>query len=351
VRRYLLTGAFVLAVLPAVSWAQEEVGIQVEYDVVKTTKVAGNGGWEHMYADSAARRLYIPRTGTAAGITVLDLDSMKPVGTIAKVSARGIAIDSKTNHGFTAGAPVTMFDTQTLKPIKTIDVQGKPESIAFDASSDRVYVFNKTPTVTVISSTDGSLVGTIDVGGNAARGLADGQGKLYVAVEDKDEVAVVDTKTNTVTAHWDLDGTGAGPVALALDAKSRVLFVACRNETMLYMNADTGKFIYGLPIGAGVDSVVFNPATNEIFSAEDSGSLTIAAVTNPTSFAMKGTVQVPEGSKSVVLDSKTGNVLVASAKFAKEPKAASFYDIPDRGAIVAGSFQIETLAKGKAASK
>src|SRR5438552_15435395 len=136
------------------------------YKVVRTAKVGGAGGFDYVDADTTGRRLYIPRTGVEGRITVFDLDTLAPAGEIAKTNARGVAVDPKSGHGFSSSRPVAMWDTRTLAPIKTIDVQGNPDGILFDPFNQRVWVFSHSlPHATVIGAKDGTIVGTMDLGG------------------------------------------------------------------------------------------------------------------------------------------------------------------------------------------
>src|SRR5437763_1240288 len=164
--------------------------------VLKTVKAGGDGGFDYVYADAAGRRLYIPRTGPTPRVMVLNLDTLEPVGEIPKTNARGAAVDPKSNHGFASSKPVAMWDTKTLEVIKTIDVQGGPDGILFDPFNQRVWVFSHSaPNATVIDAKDGSVVGTVDLGGAPEQAVSDGKGHVYVDLEDKDNVAVVDAKT------------------------------------------------------------------------------------------------------------------------------------------------------------
>src|ERR1700693_1351714 len=136
------------------------------YRIVKTAKVGGEGGFDYVFADAAGRRLYVPRSGPTARITVFDLVTLEPTGEIANVNGHGVVVDSTTHHGFVTSKPVVMFDTNTLSVIKTIDVQGNPDGIFFDASTERVYdLSHSAPNATVIDAKDGSIVRTIDLGG------------------------------------------------------------------------------------------------------------------------------------------------------------------------------------------
>ncbi len=141
----------------------------------------------------------------------------------------GAVVDPKSGHGFASSKPVTMFDTKTLKVIKTIDVgAAQPDGIYFDAFNQRVYVFSHpTKDATVIDAKDGTVLGTIDLGGVPEQGVADGKGMLYVVMQDNDgSVTAVDVKTMKATAHYPLGDKG-GCNGLALDVKNSVLFAAC----------------------------------------------------------------------------------------------------------------------------
>ena len=215
-----------------------------------------------------------------------------------------------------------MFDTKTLETIKTIDVQGNPDGIFYEPFKQQVYVLShRAPNATVINAADGSVAGTIDLGGATEQGTSDGQGHVYIDIEDKDNVAVVDANTLKVTAHYDLGGKGGGPAGLALDAKNRILFACCHNpQTAVILNADDGKIITSLPIGSGVDGAGFNPNTMEAFSSQGDGTLTIIKENSPTSFEVEQNVQTKPGAKTCTLDTKTNQIYLITAE--RAPPAA-----------------------------
>src|SRR6266700_2321879 len=188
------------------------------YKIVNFTQTLGTGGIDYVYADNDGRRLYIPRGDQ---VLVFDLDTLKSAGVIPNARARGVAVDPKSHHGFCSSSPVVMWDTKTLETLKTIEVQGRPDGILFEPATERIYVFSHSaPNATVIDAKDGSVAGTIDLGGAPEQAASDGQGRLYVDIEDKDNVAVVDVKTLKVTAHYSLEGKGHAPAGLGLDAKN-----------------------------------------------------------------------------------------------------------------------------------
>ncbi len=333
----------VLALTTSIAFAQDAG----PYKVLKTAKVGGAGGFDYVYADSAGRRLYIPRTGNGPRITVFDLDTLEPAGEIPNANARGAAVDPKSGHGFVSSKPVVMWDSKTLAAIKTIDVEGGPDGILFDPFNGRVWVFShRAPNATVINAADGSIIGTVDLGGAPEQAASDGKGHLYVDIEDKENIAVVDAKTLTVTAHYDLTGKGGACAGLAMDVKNGILFATCRNpQNMVILSAADGKIITTLPIGSGTDGAVFNPATMEVFSSQGDGTLTVVKENSPTSFAVEQTVQTKPSAKTLTLDSKTGHILLIAADFAPPPNPPPAGGRPGRGPMLPDSFSILVVGK------
>ena len=280
-------------------------------------------------------------------ITVFNLDTLESTGEIPEVSARGAAVDPKSNHGFVTSKPVVMFDTKTLAVVKKIDVEGGPDGILFDPFNERTYIWSHSaPNATVINSKDGSVVGTIDLEGAPEQAVTDGKGHIYVDIEDKDNVAVIDAKTMKVTAHYDLAGKGGTCAGLAMDVKNEILFVACRKpQTMVIMNAKDGKIIDALPLGAGTDGAVFNPKTMEAFSSQGDGTLTIVKENSPTSFVVEQTVTTPVRAKTLTLDAKTGNILLITAEYTPAPPPPPGGGRGGRGSMVPDTFSIVVVGK------
>jgi len=217
----------------------------------------------------------------------------------------------------------------------------------FDAFNQRVYVFSHVePGATVIDSKDGSILGTINLGGAPEQAVSDGAGHLYVDVEDKANIAVVDTKTMQVTAHYDLGGQGGTCAGLAMDATNRVLFASCRNpQNMVVLNADTGKILAALPIGRGTDGAVFNPNTMEAFSSNVDGTLNIVREKSPTDFVMEQTLQTLPSAKTLALDPKTNHVLLIGAEFPPAPPRPPGGGQGNPNPMVPGSFSILVVGK------
>jgi hypothetical protein len=342
----LTSGAAAIGAFALIGFAQSSG----PYTVLKTARVGGAGAFDYVYADANGRRLYIPRPGNPnPRIAVFDLDTLEPAGEIPGANARGVAVSVKSGHGFASSKPITMWDTKTLGAIRKIDVDGGPDGIMYDAFNDRVWVFSHgMPHATVINAADGSIAGTIpDLGGAPEQAASDGKGHIYVDIEDKNNIAVVDAKALTVTAHYDVAGKGGTCAGLALDAKNNILFATCRNPAnMVILSAADGKVIATLPIGVGTDGAVFNPATMETFSSQGDGTLTIVKENSPADFVIEQTVKTMPSAKTLTLDSRTGHILLIGAEYGAPPTPPPAGGRgPGRGPMVTDSFSILVVGK------
>jgi DNA-binding beta-propeller fold protein YncE len=369
VRRFVLVGVIAMAALVAAGIAQQAE----PYKVLKMARVGGEGGWDYIYADSAGRRLYIPRRGSPAlaatdtrpaalqavptRLTIYNLDTLELVAEIAGVGGNGAAVDPKSGHGFTSSRPVSMFDTKTMALIKTIDVgPAAPDGIYFDAFNERVYVFSHpTKDATVIDAKDGTVLGAIDLGGVPEQGVADGNGMLYVVMQDaQGSVTAVDVKTMKAVGHYPLGDRGRCN-GLALDVKNHVLFAACANSgtppsqpaqpMMVILNAVDGKILTTLPLAGGSDGAVFNPSTMEAFSTHGNGTLTVVKEKSPTSFEVEQNLQTMNGARTITLDSKTNHILTMSQERGPAPTPPPAGGRGGQGPAIPGSFTIVLIGK------
>jgi DNA-binding beta-propeller fold protein YncE len=315
------------------------------YKVQRIAKAGGDGGFDYVYADVAGRKLYIPRLGSPGRIEVFSLDTLERVGLIPDVRAHGVAVSVKSNHGFATSRPIAMWNATTLEPIGTIDVQGAPDGILYDPFADRVYVFShKPPNATVLDASDGSIAGTIDLGGAPEQAVSDGLGRIYVDMEDEDRVAVIDAAAMKPRGSYSLDGRGGACAGLALDEAHGILFVACRKPpTMVIMDAMDGRIVSTLPIGEGTDGASFDPATSEAFSSQADGTLTVIKESDPTSFSVEQTLRTMPGAKTMTLDAMANRIFLISAEFGPSTVGSSSY--ARHGPTLPGSFSIIAVGR------
>ena len=324
------------------------------YRILKTVTVGGDGGFDYIVADAPGRRLYIARSGkTNPRLLAFDLDSLKQVGQLDGISAHGAVVDPANHHGFASSKPITMFDSTSTSMLKSIAVDGNPDGLSLDAGAHRVYVLSHSaPNITAISTADGTVLGTVNLDAAVEETAPDGKGHLYVALEDKDAVGVVDTKTMTVTARYPLAGQdgvkGGTPAGLALDARNHVLFVACRNPAvMVMMNADSGAILASLPIGLQNDGVLFNPATREALAPTGDGHLTVVKEDGPSRFSIAQTLDTLPGARTIALDGKTGHIFLMTTDYGPVPPDAP-PPVPGRiarGPMLPDSFKIIEIGR------
>ncbi|MGI0133827.1 MAG: YncE family protein [Candidatus Micrarchaeaceae archaeon] len=321
------------------------------YKVLKTAKVGGDGGFDYISADVESRRLFVPRSGPLGRLTVFNLDTLEPTGSIPGIKSGGAAVDPKSHHGFCTTKPMTMWDSNTLQVIKTIDVDGRPDGIMFDPYNERVWVLSHMPPyATVIDAKEGRVVRTIDLGGQPEQAVSDGKGTVYVNIRDKSNIAVVDAKNLTVTKHIDLSSKGvmAGS-GLSLDSKNHVLFSYWRlpSPVVVIVNADSGNIISTLPTAKNVDTVAFNPATKEAISTAGEGLIIFIKENSPTSFEVEQRLPTMLGARTMVLDTKTNHVLTMAFEYGPVPPNAP-PPVPGRIALgppLPSSFTLLTIGR------
>jgi DNA-binding beta-propeller fold protein YncE len=331
------------------------------YKVQKIQLIGGDGGFDYVTADPDGRNLYVARSGPAGHIGVFNLDTLAQVGDIPGTSAHGGAVDTATGHGFATSKPVTMFDAKTFAILKRIDVQGNPDGYLNDPFNHRFYILSHAePNLTVLDDKDGSILGTINIGGAPEQAVTDGQGKIYVDIEDKAAIAVIDAAAMKMTGRYDVSSKGGGCAGLALDAKNSILFATCRdNRNMIILSAADGHILTDLPTGNGSDGATFNPATMEAFSSQGDGTLTIVKEDSPTSFSVEQTVPTPARAKTLTLDTKTNRIFSITAEFGPVPPAPPAGSPPPpglppnppawmrgpRAPMIPNSFQILVIGK------
>jgi len=335
----LVIGAMVSLVLAAV--AASAPG----YHVTKTWKLGGEGGWDYLKVDSAARRLYISR---ATKVIVVDADSGKLVGEIADTpGVHGVALVPEIGKGFTSNGredTVSVFDLQSLKTLNKIKVGNRPDAIWYNSATKRVFTFNAgSQDATAIDVTKGEVAGTIQLGGKPEFAASDGRGTVFVNLEDKNQLFALDADKLTVKERWPLPGCEE-PSGLAMDQKNRRLFVGCGNKVMPVVNADNGKVLATLPIGDGVDATAFDEETGLAFASCGEGVLTVVREDSPDRFSVAENVPTQKGARTMALDSKTHQVYTVTSKFGPPPAPSATQPHP-RPTILPDSFVVLVLGK------
>jgi DNA-binding beta-propeller fold protein YncE len=297
--------------------------------------------FDYITVDSAARRVYLSH-GTE--IKVIDADSGALIANITGLKQdHGVALASEFGRGFIsdgAEGKVIIFDLQTLKVTGEAKADKDADCIIYDPFSKRVFVMNGDPhSSTVMEAKSGSVVGTIDLGGGPEFAVADGNGTVYVNLEDKSELVAIDSRSLKIKSRWPLAPAGA-PTALALDVQHHRLFSAGRNPQMLVMlDSDSGKILQSFPISAGVDAAAYEPETGLLFVSAREGMVHVFHEDSPYKFSETETIKTEFGAKTMGLDTKTHNLFLDTADFAPAPAPTADRPHPQRPAIQ-GTFHV-----------
>lgn len=315
------------------------------YHLLKRIEIGGEGGWDYLTVDGAARRLYVSH---ATRVVVIDIDKGAVVGEIPSTNGvHGIAIAPELGRGFTSNGrdnTSTIFDLKTLNVLGQVKTGTNPDAIIYDPATRRVFAFNgRSADATAIDAAAGTVAGTIALGGKPEFAAADGRGMVYVNIEDKSEVVAIDSKKLTVKARWPL-APGQEPSGMAMDRQTRRLFIGCANKKMIVMNADNGRVVADLPIGDGVDGTTFDPETKLAFSSNGEGTLTVVHEDSADKFAVVENAPTQRGARTLALDPKTHAVFLATAQFGPPPAATPERPHP-RPSMVPGSFVILVFGK------
>lgn len=291
-----------------------------QFHVLRKVKLGGEGGWDYLTIDSDARRLYISRGNR---VMVVDIDSDKVVGEITGVEGvHGVSVAPEFKKGFiTCGKEdkVRIFDLSTLKLVSEASTGAKPDGSVYDPASKCVFAFNhEGASATAIDAATGKVKGQIELGGEPESGAADGKGKVFVNLEDKSKIAVIDSKKLKLLSTWSI-APGEEPTGLALDTKHGRLFSGCHNNLMIVTDANSGKQVAKLPIGKGVDAGGFDDQTQNAFSSNGDGTLTVVNEASPQSFSVLQNVATQAGARTMAVDTKKHEVWLVSAT----PKAES----------------------------
>jgi YVTN family beta-propeller protein len=334
--RTVLVFSLSLLVLFVTGYSQTHSGLHL----AKKNVISGEGGWDYLSVDSKARRLYLSHSDK---VVVVDADSLSVIGEIPNTKGvHGIAIAGEFNHGFISnGIPstVSMFDLKTMKVLKEFPVGKKPDAILFDPASKRIFAFNgQSEDASVIDADSGTVIATIPLGGGPEFGVSDGQGRVYVNIENKSEIVAIDSRSLKVLSHWSI-APGEEPSGLAMDVQHHRLFSVCRNKMMMIIDSDSGKVIASLPIGTGVDGCAFDPGTQNAFSSNGEGTFTVVHENSPGSFAVTENATTQRGARTIAVDPTTHFVYTVTAEFGPAPAPTAERPRP-RPAILPNTFVV-----------
>lgn len=309
--KHLALAVLALASAPMAASAEPAAS---DYKVQAQYALGGSGKWDYLKLDAAARRLYIARLDR---VMVMDVDKGTLVGEVpGAIGAHGVALVPTLHRGYVSnghGDSLTPFDLQTLKPLAVIPVSGKdPDALLFDQASSHLWAFNgHSNSASVIDPTAGKEIGRVELSGNPEFAVSDGQGLIYVNLEDKGQIAQIDARKQKVLATWSL-GTCEGPTGLALDAARHRLFSVCANHQMAITDAVDGHHVATLPIGDHPDAAGYDPSAQMAFSSNGDGTLTVVHQNDADHYTVVTNVATAKGARTMAIDESTHKIFLAA---------------------------------------
>ena len=317
----LFASFLVVVSLVAVVRSMNAAPNTLDYRLVKKVTLGGEGGWDYFDVDPATGDVFIPR-----GSHILVVDSSgKQVADIGNVhGTHAIVFAPELKRAFlSAEGSVAILDMEKMQAVPGVELPGKdPDAILYDPSAKRVFTFNGggTKDATAIDARTSKVVGSIPLGGKPEFAQADGEGHIYVNIEDKNEIAAFDSKTLKVLHTWPL-APCKEPSGLAIDVEHKRLFAGCHNQMMAMVDYTNGKVVAAVPIGKGVDANRFDPATGLAFASCGDGTITLAHEDSPDKLTVVQTITTQRGARTMALDPKNHNVYTVTADFGPPPPA------------------------------
>jgi DNA-binding beta-propeller fold protein YncE len=310
------------------------------YRVVKTVPIPGDEGWDYLNVDSDARRVYISH---GSHVVVMNADTYAVEGDVPDTQGvHGIALAPDLGRGFVSAGRANIaviFDLKSLKTLGTAKTDANPDAIVYDAVTKRVFTLNgRGQNTTAINGADGSIAGTLALGGKPEFAVADGKGSIYVNIEDKNELVQFDAQKLTETHRWPL-APCKSPSGLSMDLKNRRLFSVCDEKVMAVTDADTGKVVATPTICEGPDASAFDPSAGYAFASCGDGNVTVIHEDSPDKFTVVENVPTKRSARTMGLDLKTHTIFLPTAEF--DPPAPG----ERRGKIKPGSFAIVVVSK------
>ena len=315
---------------------------QSNYALVNKIHTVGDGGWDYISVDNANGRIFVSHSTVAQAI---DIKTGKLAGTIPDTKGiHGIAIAAELNKGFTSNgrdSSVTVFNLKTLELITKIKINAKnPDAILYDAFSQKIFTFNGgSSNATVIDAKENKVLLNIPLDGKPEFSVTDGKGIIFVNIEDKSCINVINASTLKVEKRWSI-APGEEPSGLAFDTETHRLFSVCSNKLMVITDSETGKVIATLPIGDRCDGVAFDPGNKRAYSSNGEGTITVVQEIDGDTFKVLETIKTQRGARTISLNKATHHLYLPTAEFESAPAANG------RPAVKPDSFvilDIETL--------
>lgn len=318
------------------SFTQTKTGLHV----TNTFHIASSGGWDYLEIGPLNDWLYVSH-GTQ--VNIINKKTGDSVGVIENTTGvHGIAFDVANSKGYTSNGRlnnVYVFDMNTNKVLTTISTGQNPDAILYEPFSKMIITCNgRSNNLSIIDPAQNKTIDSVAVGGKPETAVSDGQGKLFVNVEDKNEIVVVDTRTFKVISHWSIE-PGESPTGLAYDKDTKRLFAGCEKMLMV-IDATNGKVVDKITIGDGCDGVAFDASSKNIYTSNGEGTMSVIHEESANKFTLLENITTLRGARTIAIDKATGLLYLPTAAF--EPMQAGEKGRPK---MKAGTFQVMVIGK------
>jgi YVTN family beta-propeller protein len=287
-----------------------------DYQIARMIQLTSDGGWDYLSVDEVNQKLFVSHSSQ---VNIVDLKTGLEIAVIPETSGvHGIAIANDLNKAFIScgrDSSVTVVDLTTFKLIAKVPGTGKnPDAILYDQFSKKVFTFNgRSSNSTVIDAVTLKVITNIPLSGKPEFSQTDGKGKIYVNIEDKSTIAMINSVTLKVEKEWSI-APGEEPSGLALDNLNHRLFSVCNNKIMTISDADAGKVITTVPIGSGCDGVAFDPATKRIFSSNGEGTMTVVQQLSADEYKVVENFPTRPGARTITVNKTTHHIYLPTAE-------------------------------------
>ncbi|QHV95385.1 YncE family protein [Spirosoma endbachense] len=292
--------------------------------IEKISLPTGDGKWDYLKMDGERERLFVSHFDR---VHVIDLNTNKQIGEITGLKGvHGIGLAKDLNKGYITNGTdntITVFDYNTFKVLQTISVTGKKaDAVMYDKGTKRIFVFNNgSGDAVAIDATTDKVVGTVEMGGAPEFAVANEKGSVFNNNEDTNEIFEIDTKTLKVKNKYSVAPNGGVPTGLAFDASTNRLFSVCRKpQVLVVMDASTGKIVQTVPIGGGVDAVVYEKDLKLIMTSNGEGNVTIIHQDSADKYSVVQTLTTKPGQKTMVHRGTTHRIYLSGAEYQADGK-------------------------------
>jgi WD40 repeat protein len=303
----LLIATFV-AGLSAAAGAAAPLKLVAKYDIPASVE----GRFDHLGFDLSHNRLFLAAE-TAHEVLIFNLRNgryLRAIGPIGIPHAIFCRDDVNRIYVTDGGAgEVRIYNATTYQQIGAVKLKVDTDSIGYDPATHDLYVVNgggdahqSFSMLSIINTTADKKVADIKIDGDTleAMALAPSNSLLYINNPSNSLVDVINRHTRVVVKTWPVT-MGRRNVSMALDPSTHRLFVACRNGALIVFDSQTGKQLQSLPIGTGVDDLIFDPESRRIYASCGSGTIAVYHEDGPNHYALLGNVPSAPGGKNEIL--------------------------------------------------